>query len=76
MEHFESKDVINKSVEMARLHGMQMIEENDNPRVNICASAIMLSTFCSSAGATEEQMIGILKSVHAITKRFDSETMQ
>lgn len=67
-------ETMEKSVGLATKYGTQMMEECDISKEAIVASAIMLSTFSCSAGATDEQMIEVLMAVHQITKRFDRQT--
>lgn len=67
-------ETMEKSVGLATKYGTQMMNECENSKEAIVASAIMLSTFCCSAGATDEQMMEVLSAVHQITKRFDRQS--
>ena len=60
-------------INLARKHGTLIMDEANDSREAIVATAIMLSTFCAASGTKKEDMIELLKSVHAITTEFDGE---
>lgn len=62
-----------RAVKLASKHGTAIMNEANDSREAIVATAIMLSTFCAASGTKKEDMIELLKSVHAITTEFDGE---
>lgn len=70
---FNNAAVMEEGVGMARKFGHAIMDEATGNKQAILAAAIMLSTFCESSGATEEQMIDILKSVHQLTVEFSGK---
>ncbi len=70
---FNNAAVLEEGVAMARKFGHAIMDEATGSKPAILAAAIMLSTFCESTGATEEQMIDILKSVHELTVEFSGK---
>ena len=70
---FNNAAVMAEGVEMAKKFGHEMMDESTGSKPAILAAARMLSTFCESSGATEEQMIDILKSVHQLTVEFSGK---
>ena len=67
---FKNAAVMAEGVSMAGKFGHQIMEEASGSGSAIMCAAIMLSTFAESSGATEEQMLDVLKSVHRLTKEF------
>ena len=70
---FNNAAVMAEGVEMAKKFGHEIMDEATGSKPAILAAAIILSTFCESTGATEEQMIDILRSVHQLTVEFSSK---
>jgi hypothetical protein len=70
---FKNAAVMAEGVSMAGKFGRAIMDEATGNKQAILAAAIMLSTFIESSGATEEQMIDILKSVHQLTKEFSGK---
>jgi len=62
--------IMHEGIDMARKFGHEIMEEASGSGSAIMCAAIMLSTFAESSGATEEQMLDVLKSVHRLTKEF------
>jgi len=73
-ERRESLDVLKKAVVIANNHGQQILDESDNiAAVAATSAAIMMSTFCSAAGMSLHDTMGLLMSVHKQTMAMERE---
>lgn len=73
-EKRESLEVLRKAVVIANRHGQQVLDECDNmASVAATAAAIMMSTFCSAAGMSLHDTMGLLMSVHKHTEHMVGE---
>ncbi len=68
-ERDRSLAVLKKAAVIANNHGQQILDESDNSAaVSATAAAIMLSTFCSAAGMSMHDAMGLFMSVHKQTE--------
>ena len=68
-ERRESLDVLKKAVIIANRHGQQILDESENiASVAATSAAIMMSTFCSAAGMSLHDTMGLIMSVHKHTE--------
>lgn len=76
-ERRESLDVLKKAVVIANNHGQQILDESDNiAAVAATSAAIMMSTFCSAAGMSLHETMGLIMSVHKHTEHMVRERQQ
>lgn len=76
-ERRESLDVLKKAVIIANRHGQEILDESDNIASVAATSAdIMMSTFCSAAGMSLHDTMGLLMSVHKHTEQMVKERQQ
>lgn len=76
-ERRESLDVLKKAVIIANRHGQEILDESDNiASVAATSAAIMMSTFCSAAGMSLHDTMGLLMSVHKHTEQMVKERQQ
>lgn len=73
-ERQETMAVLKKSIEIANRHGMQIMDEcNDSASVSAVSAAIMLSTFCSAAGMSMHDAMGLFMATHKQTEAMVKE---
>jgi hypothetical protein len=76
-EKRESLDVLRKAVVIANRHGQQILDESDSvASVAATSAAIMMSTFCSAAGMSLHDTIGLIMSIHKHTIHITQERQQ
>ena len=76
-ERRESLGVLKKAVIIANRHGQEILDESDNiASVAATSAAIMMSTFCSAAGMSLHDTMGLLMSVHKHTEQMVKERQQ
>ena len=76
-ERQKSLDVLKKAVVIANNHGQQILDESDSvASVAATSAAIMMSTFCSAAGMSLHDTMGLLMSVHKHTELMVKERQQ
>jgi len=73
-EREKSIAVLKKAIEIANRHGMQIMDEcNDSASVSAVSAAIMLSTFCSAAGMSMHDAMGLFVATHKQTEAMVKE---
>lgn len=76
-ERRESLDVLKKAVIIANRHGQEILDESENiASVAATSAAIMMSTFCSAAGMSLHDTMGLIMSVHKHTEQMVKERQQ
>lgn len=76
-ERQESLEVLRQAVVIANRHGQQILDESDNvASVAATSAAIMMSSFCSAAGMSLHDTMGLIMSIHKHTIHITQERQQ
>lgn len=66
--------VLKRAVRMANHYGVKIVDECEgNAAVAATTAAVMLSTFCASAGMSMHDAVGLFMSVHKQTEAMVKE---
>jgi hypothetical protein len=74
-ERSETMAVLKQAIFIANQHGHEIMNEC-SPDVAVTSAAIMLSTFCSAAGMTMHEAVGLFMATHKQTENMVKERQQ